>query len=34
MDHIHIPDGFEGLFIPIPEDVFREDISSTELRGK
>ena len=29
-----VPPGFEDLFIPISEGLFREDISSTELRGK
>ncbi len=32
LEHIGIPAGFEELFIPIPEAVFREDVSSTELR--
>jgi len=32
LDKLEIPVGFEGLFIPIPETLFREDISSTELR--
>ena len=32
MENLPIPAGFEGLFIPIPESIFREDISSTELR--
>lgn len=27
------PRGFEGLFIEVPEDQFREDISSTQLRA-
>ncbi len=27
------PQGFEGLFIDLPEDQFREDISSTQLRA-
>ena len=27
------PQGFEGLFIDVPEDQFREDISSTQLRA-
>ena len=34
LENIGIPAGFEELFIPIPETLFREDISSTELRGK
>lgn len=29
-----IPAGFEELFIPIPEECFREDISSTEVRKR
>ena len=33
LEQINIPSGFEELFIPIPEELFREDISSTELRG-
>ena len=33
LEQINIPPGFEELFIPIPEELFREDISSTELRG-
>jgi hypothetical protein len=32
LEYPDIPDGFEELFIPIPENLFREDISSTELR--
>ena len=31
---LNIPPGYEDLFIPIPEEVFREDISSTLLRNK
>ncbi|WP_372796214.1 hypothetical protein [Pontiella sp.] len=34
LEHIPIPDAFKELFIPIPESIFRADISSTELRGK
>jgi hypothetical protein len=34
LEHLNIPSGFEELFIPIPEELFREDISSTELRGE
>ena len=30
---VSAPRGFEGLFIDIPEDLFREDISSTQLRA-
>ena len=33
MDDLAVPGGFEELFVPIPERLFREDISSTELRG-
>ena len=33
LDNIGIPDGFEDLFIPIPEKLFREDVSSTEMRS-
>lgn len=33
LENLELPDGFEGLFKPIPEDKFREDISSTELRS-
>lgn len=29
-----LPAGYESLFIPVPEDLFRHDISSTELRTK
>ncbi len=32
--HLEIPPGYEHLFIPIPESIFREDISSTELRKR
>jgi len=34
LEHLDIPGGFEELFIPIPESLFREDISSTEIRMK
>jgi len=34
LNHLAIPPGFEHLFIPIPESLFREDISSTELRKR
>jgi len=34
LEHLDIPEGFEDLFIPIPESLFREDISSTEIRGQ
>ena len=30
---VPIPKGFEGLFRDVPEDQFREDISSTQLRA-
>jgi hypothetical protein len=33
LDSVAVPSGFEDLFIPIPERLFREDISSTQLRG-
>ncbi|WP_298404849.1 hypothetical protein [uncultured Chloroflexus sp.] len=29
-----LPAGYESLFIPVPEHLFRHDISSTELRAK
>lgn len=32
LENIDIPKEFAELFIPIPETLFREDISSTELR--
>ena len=32
LGNIQIPGGFESLFLPIPEALFRQDISSTELR--
>jgi hypothetical protein len=34
LDHLAIPPGLPDLFVPIPQTLFREDISSTELRGK
>ncbi|VGO12290.1 hypothetical protein PDESU_00841 [Pontiella desulfatans] len=34
LGNIEIPAGFEDLFIPIPEELFREDISSTALRSQ
>jgi len=34
LENISIPEGFEELFIPLPQHLFREDISSTELRRK
>ncbi|QHI68643.1 nucleotidyl transferase family protein [Tichowtungia aerotolerans] len=33
LETLDLPVGFEDLFEAIPEDIFREDISSTELRG-
>jgi len=32
LENIQIPTGFEELFISVPEELFRMDISSTELR--
>lgn len=32
LEQLNIPCGYEELFIPIPEILFREDISSTEIR--
>jgi len=32
LEHLDIPLGFEDLFVPIPESIFREDISSTAIR--
>ena len=32
LEHLGLPEGFEMLFEAIPEEEFREDISSTELR--
>ena len=32
LDEVAIPDGLEDLFTPIPESVFRFDLSSTTLR--
>jgi hypothetical protein len=34
VESLSIPPGFEDLFISIPERLFREDISSTQLRGE
>lgn len=34
LENLRIPTGFEGLFIPVPATAFREDISSTQLRGE
>ncbi len=33
LETLELPSGFESLFESIPEEKFREDISSTELRG-
>lgn len=33
LENLNLPKGFEGLFQAVPEEKFREDISSTELRG-
>ena len=33
LEHIDLPPGFASLFEAVPESKFREDISSTELRG-
>jgi len=33
LENLKLPDGFESLFGVVPEEKFREDISSTELRG-
>lgn len=33
LENLELPDGFEALFQAIPEEKFREDVSSTELRG-
>ena len=34
LEKLNVPAGFEELFIPIPGSDFREDISSTEVRGE
>jgi hypothetical protein len=34
LENLNIPEGFKELFIPISQSLFREDISSTELRNK
>ncbi len=31
---VHVPQGFEPLFSDLPEDQFREDVSSTQLRAR
>ena len=33
LDDITLPRGFEDMFDAIPESAFREDVSSTGLRG-
>ena len=33
-EELAVPSGFRRLFIPIPEALFREDISSTDLRSE
>jgi hypothetical protein len=33
LESLNLPDGFDHLFAPVPEELYREDISSTELRG-
>ena len=33
LENLCIPNGFGSLFVPIPENVFRKDVSSTELRN-
>jgi hypothetical protein len=33
LDDVRVPQGFQALFKDIPEDQFREDISSTQLRA-
>jgi len=33
LENLDLPKGFESLFEAIPEERFREDVSSTELRG-
>jgi nicotinamide mononucleotide (NMN) deamidase PncC len=33
LENLNLPAGFESLFEAIPESIFREDISSTQLRG-
>lgn len=34
LDQLAIPGGFEDLFVPIPASVFREDVSSSGIRGR
>jgi len=34
LENLNLPEGFESLFNAIPESTFREDISSTGLRGE
>ena len=33
LDAVPVPQGFEGMFQAIPQEVFREDVSSTSLRS-
>ena len=33
LEELSLPEGFESLFEAIPESAFREDVSSTDLRG-
>ena len=33
LDGVAVPRGFSDLFVAIPESAFRQDVSSTELRG-
>ncbi|MDZ8119833.1 hypothetical protein [Pontiella agarivorans] len=34
LENVVIPEEFKALFIPVPEDLFRADISSTALRNQ
>ncbi|MGE4489459.1 MAG: hypothetical protein AB7E95_07950 [Kiritimatiellales bacterium] len=34
LEDLKLPPGFESLFEAVPEEKFREDVSSTELRGR
>lgn len=34
LENLHVPAGFEELFLPISRTTFREDISSSELRNR
>lgn len=33
LENLPVPPGFENLFVPIPGNLFREDVSSTQLRS-